>query len=288
MTNPQVLTQNPLLIIRWCFRQFWALQSGSAPTFFIICIYIMKVLPYLLFLLLFITYFLVTSWGTLHVDWHHLNNKLFLFCSLKEYFPNNYTKGWSYLNDYRSIFRKSIGSAILVRILAGIYRCWRTIFQNNRTTDLLQLSLIPLYAYVFSFIYNACRSFINTCRGVFLGFWPLLSNCLFITKQWKCFHPGHPIMITHHGNKKNFVMVLPISTIIYADAACYIFVQLYNMPGTHHVDGWEKRKREIGRNTLTNRKYITQGELITDLPIFTICFISHRKNYLKLHSFDYP
>ncbi|MCY6346513.1 DUF6057 family protein [Bacteroides fragilis] len=83
----------------------------------------MKRLPYLLFLLLFITYFLCYQGVLSHVIYYHEQHHLFLFS--KEYFSKQiHTEGLiAYLNDFivQFFYIPILGSAILSGILAGIY-----------------------------------------------------------------------------------------------------------------------------------------------------------------------
>ena len=127
----------------------------------------MKRLPYLLFLLLFITYFLCYQGVLSHVIYYHEQHHLFLF-SKEYFFKQIHTEGLiAYLNDFVVQFFY-IGKCNIIRDIGGNISVDALFFQkNNRTNRPVTIILVSLYM---SFhLYNACRSFINTCRGSFLG-----------------------------------------------------------------------------------------------------------------------
>lgn len=161
----------------------------------------MKRLPYLLFLLLFITYFLCYQGVLSHVIYYHEQHHLFLF-SKEYFFKQIHTEGLiAYLNDFvvQFFYIPILGSAILSGILAGIYLLTHYSFKKiTGQTDLLQLSLFPS---ICLFIYTMpVDHSLTPVVGVFLGLLLLAGINLFITKQWKCFIRIPWINV--HGNKR--------------------------------------------------------------------------------------
>ena len=246
----------------------------------------MKRLPYLLFLLLFITYFLCYQGVLSHVIYYHEQHHLFLF-SKEYFFKQIHTEGLiAYLNDFvvQFFYIPIYGFSILSWILAGIYLLTHFSFKKiTGQTDLLQLSLFPS---ICLFIYTMpVDHSLTPVVGVFLGLLLLAGINIFITKQWKCFIRIPWINV--HGNKKNMA-ISTISTIIYAIAACYIFVQSYNMPERIMLMAEKSVKERNWENTLTQtEKYINSGRTNQLISYFHNLALYHTGK-LPYHLFDYP
>lgn len=245
----------------------------------------MKRLPYLLFALLFIIYFLCYQGVLSHVIYYHEQHHLFLFS--KEYFLKQiHTEGLlGYLTDFiiQFFYIPALGSAILAGILAGIYLL--THYNIKKITgqpDILQLSLIPS---VSLFIYTLpVDHSLTLIIGVFLGLLILGCVAFFISGIWKNITLRR---INVPGKKKKLIISTALIT-IYAIGACYIFIHSYNMPERIMIMAEKSVKEKNWENVLTQtEKYINSGRTNQLISYFHNLALYHTGK-LPYQLFDYP
>lgn len=246
----------------------------------------MKRLPYLLFLLLFLIYFLCYRGVLSHIIYYHEQHHLFLFS--KEYFLNQlHTAEWlSYLTDFiiQFFYLPTVGSALLAAMLAGIYLL--TYYNIKKITgqpDKLQLSLIPSI-YLFIYTMPADHSLIPV-TGCFVVL--LLLSCLHLltVKQWNFIRRIR--WITIRGKRTNIVLTTFVIT-VYAALSFHFFVHSFNMRERIMLlaekSVKEKKWDEVLRQT---GKYMDSGRSNQLISYFHNLALYH-SGRLPHALFDYP
>lgn len=246
----------------------------------------MKRLPYLLFSLLFLIYFLCYRGVLSHVIYYHEQHHLFLFS--KEYFLTQlHTAGWlSYLTDFivQFFYIPAVGSALLAAILAGIYLL--TYYNIKKITgqpDKLQLSLIPSVC-LFIYTMPADHSLIPV-TGSFLALLLLSFLHLVTTKQWGFIRRMR--WITIRGKRTNVILTLSVIA-IYAGVSSYVFVHSFNMRERIMLLAEKSVKEKKWDEVLIQtRKYMDSGRNNQLISYFHHLALYHSGN-LPYTLFDYP
>lgn len=246
----------------------------------------MKRLPYLLFLLLFLIYFLCYRGVLSHIIYYHEQHHLFLFS--KEYFLNQlHSAGWlSYLTDFiiQFFYYPVVGSALLATILAGIYQL--TYYNIKKITgqpDKLQLSLIPSI-YLFLYTMAADHSLIPV-TGSFIGLLLLTGLHLITTRQWSFIRRIR--WITIRGKRANVLLPFFIFA-VYTGISSYIFVHSFNMRERIMLLAEKNVKEKKWKEVLTQTaKYMDSGRSNQLISYFHNLALYH-SGRLPYALFDYP
>lgn len=264
------------------------IEGGSlfGPPSFLLFPALMKRLSYLLFLLLFITYFLCFQGVLSHIIYYHEQHELFLYT--KEYFFQQIgSKGWlSYLTCFiiQFFYIPVLGNALLAGMLAGIYLLTRYNVQRiTGQSDKFQLSLLPSL-YLFIHTMSASNS-LTPVTGTFLGLL-LLSciNCLTV-KPWKYVY--RIPYFTIRGKKTNILLFILI-ILLYTGGVFYAFVHSYNRNERIMLMAEKSVKEKRWNDVLAQTgKYMDSGRSNQLISYFHNLALYHTGK-LPYHLFDYP